>query len=121
MITTAQVLEVVGLDGVIVGSVARGKQNPKDIDIVVKGRGIRCKNPVFSRLFREFPDYTDSEVPGQVTVTAEPLGVELFEYTCYHLDDPTKNAGRVSYRTARKHAEQTVYLGVQVWMMKRSS
>lgn len=54
--STAEVLRVIGTNGVIVGSVAAGKKFPKDIDLVVKGCKLEERhNPVFQAIIARWP------------------------------------------------------------------
>lgn len=107
---TSDVLRVIGKAGIVVGSVARGKQNPKDIDIVVRDRGTKNKNPVFAEIIKRWN--VISYVPGHLCVNAEPLSVEMFEYDCYDTGDVGKNAQRTTYRKARKHVRDLDVCGV---------
>jgi hypothetical protein len=100
--TTEEVLKEIGASGVVVGSVARGKRNPKDLDVVVRPRGKAARNPVFQKLSSKFS--VDSECIGHLTVQAVPLSVELFEHQYFTIGDAAKDAGRVSFGKAKRNS-----------------
>ncbi len=100
--TTADVLRLIGRDGIVVGSVAAGKPDPKDVDVVVRDRGMKDRNPVFQRTLEAYREHCTSEVPGHLVVYANPVCVEMFEYEIWDTKDERKNANRTSYRKARR-------------------
>lgn len=113
---TVDVLKLIGLDGIIVGSVAAGKRTAKDIDLVVKDRGRADRNPVFVRLIATgWP--VISEVIGHLVVLAEPLNVELFEYEM-PTGNEKKDANRTTYRKAKRRAVMIDYVGVKLLMLR---
>ena len=120
-VLTQDVLRIIGKDGIVVGSVANGAAQPKDIDLVIKSRGQKDRNPVFTRLKEAFPTRFDSEGPGHVYIQAYPLLVELFEYDFWDTQDAQKNEGRISYAKAKKQAVMKDVLGVPMLVMKNKS
>jgi hypothetical protein len=118
-VTTQSVLEVIGKRGVIVGSVALGKSNPKDLDVVIRDRGYeQARNPVFTDLLAQFGDACDSEVVGHLVVWASPLLVEVFEGNGWPVDDPVKRKNQVSFRQARKKSIKRPVFGVEMFVIQ---
>ena len=115
---TADVLALLTKTGVVVGSVAAGKRDPKDVDVVVSEatRPEDRRNPVFARLATQWPD-GESLGPGHWWVDADPLPVEVHCYT-WHAVDPRKNAGMVSHRQARRGAAIREVCGVSMYVQR---
>ena len=115
---TADVLALIGKEGVVVGSVAAGKLNPKDVDVVVReARPEEPRNPVFTRLVAQWPN-GESLGPGHWWIDADPLPVEVHCYTCWPAIDSDKDAGMVTYRQARRGATIREVYGVQMYIQR---
>ena len=115
MPTTQEVLSVIGNRGVIVGSVARGKQDPKDLDIVIKQRGFEEKrNSVFTELISLYGEDCESSVPGHLVVSAKPLCVELFEDNGWQCDDKEKAKQQVSFQQAKRSTIRQMIFGISM-------
>jgi hypothetical protein len=119
--TTEEVLREIGAAGVVVGSVARGKAHPKDLDVVVRPRGKAAKNSVFDRISRRWPKEVDSECIGHLTVRAAPLCVELFEHQYFRTGDAAKDACRVGFAKARRNSAWRMVYGATMQVLEVSN
>lgn len=113
---TRDVLLLVGNQGVVVGSVARGAPKPKDLDIVVRPQSFKeTRHPFFAKLLATFPaSFLISCAPGHLMVLAKPLNVEFFEDNDVQVTDPVKREQQVSYRQARRGAQLQSLFGVLI-------
>lgn len=113
--STGDVLACIARDGVIVGSVADGAEEVKDVDVVVKAANVESDSgrpPVFERLMTRFPGRCQSEAPGHLWIEASPLAVEVFATTAWRTGDAAKDARRVTYSQAIRRSVVRDVLGV---------
>jgi hypothetical protein len=117
---TQEVLACINPSVVVVGSVANGYLNPKDIDCVVKSREMKNRNPLFEQLLKKYPNDCTSAIVGHLVVKAHPLCVELFEYDCYSTNDSQKDNNRTTYARAVRKAVKAQVMGVmmRIYSMK---
>ena len=114
--TTADVLRLIGKDGVVVGSFAEQGSSSKDIDLVVRPNP-KPDGPtslVFQRVREHFAGYIDSSAIGHLWVDALPLPVELFATTAWRTGDPAKDAKRILFPQARRKCAPRTILGVEM-------
>lgn len=114
--STADVLRLIGKDGVVVGSFAEQGSSSKDIDLVVRPNP-KPDGPtslVFARVRERFAGYIDSSAIGHLWVDALPLPVELFATTAWRTGDPEKDAKRILFPQARRKCVSRTILGVDV-------
>lgn len=110
--TTAEVLVEIRTAGVVVGSWPRKRDDAKDLDVVIKPRGLEeGRNPVFERM-RKFGAAFESSAPGHAFIKAVPMNVEVFEGKSWRVDDPAKHAGMLTYHQARRRSSWVDCYGV---------
>jgi hypothetical protein len=106
---TGDVLNLIGADGVIVGSIAEHGHSEKDVDVVVRDLGTETES-VLQRVLRVYRPSCESSAVGHLWVNARPLPVELFGNCAWSTDDEEKDAKRLTFNQARKRsAPQEVY------------
>lgn len=115
--STADVLRVIGADGVIVGSVAERGSSLKDVDVVVRDMGTESES-VLQRVLRAFRPSCESSAVGHLWVYARPLPVELFGNCAWSTDDDEKDAKRLTYRQARKRSSPKEVYGVMMQVLR---
>lgn len=115
--TSAEVLAVIGEDGVVVGSWPRKRDGAKDIDIVIRPAPNGERNPIFVRLLAQWRENCDSAIMGHLIVYADPQPIELFEITLPP-DDPDKRNGVLTYRQASRGAERVNVHGISMRVAK---
>lgn len=115
--STADVLRLIGKDGVVVGSFAEVGASNKDVDVVVKEND----NPeepyqfsVLQRVLAQYRPFCESEAVGHLWVNALPLPVELFATRAWRTGDPVKDAKRITYRQARRKSRLGTVFGVEM-------
>lgn len=117
--TTADVLRLIGKDGVVVGSFAEYGTSTKDVDVVVKGN-TSLEGPlslVTKRVLQEYREFCESEAIGHLWVNSLPLPVELFATTAWRTGDPEKDAKRILYRQAKRNCTRKAVMGVEMWVL----
>ena len=118
---TADVLRAIGKDGVIVGSVARGKLHPKDVDFVIPERGEQNKNAILTRLFALYP-HAESLAIGHMRIRAVPRTVELFEgLTVMVPVEYDKKFQMTTFSAAMKTAIRRRVYGITCFVEKQSN
>ena len=116
--STADVLRLIGKDGVVVGSFAEAGNSSKDIDLPVRPNP-KPDGPtslVFQRVRERFAGYCDSSAIGHLWVDALPLPVEMFATTAWRTGDPEKDAKRILFPQARRKCARKTVLGVELFV-----
>jgi hypothetical protein len=116
--STADVLRLIGKDGVIVGSIAERGSSSKDVDVVVR-LNPKPDGPtslVFQRVREQFAGHCDSSAIGHLWVNALPLPVEMFATTAWRTGDPEKDAKRILFPQARRKCQRLSVLGVEMFV-----
>lgn len=118
--TLQEVLQFIGKRGVIVGSVAKGNLEPKDLDIVVKSRGLEDRDNSIFQHFTSTIDkkYFDSECIGHLVVYTQEIPVEMFEHDGFECLDKSKNAGRTTFSKARRKAVKKKIQGIEFYFLE---
>ena len=114
MPSTAEVLQLIGAKGVIVGSFPRLGEQAKDIDVVIKET--EGRNPLLQEIVKRWPDSFESGIIGHVLVRSHPMKVEIFA-GILPLKDKAKEANQLSYNQARRRAIKREYFGVECYVV----
>lgn len=104
--STAQVLELIGQDGVVVGSVARTSSPERPVDLVVRAPSDdepAAEHFALRRVLAEWPEHCEQATSAHLRVNATPVSVHLYASASLPLGDPHKDARRTTYRQARRH------------------
>lgn len=109
---TTEVLQLIGNDGVIVGSIAEHGTSFKDVDVVVRDLGMEAEETVLQRVLRVFRPWCESSAVGHLWVNAHPLSVEIFGNCAWKTGDEEKDSKRVTFVQARKRSKLKEVYGV---------
>lgn len=116
--STQEVVEFLRPTAVLVGSYPRKGLYAKAVDFVIRARprGGADRNPVFEKIRQRWGEHLDSAGPGHLVVRADPQPVAVFENLNGQIDDPIKQANRLTYARARRRAKRITCHGVaDVW------
>ena len=118
--TTAEVLQLIGNRGVIVGSWP--DDGTKDLDVVIRPRGPEedRRNPVFQECLRAWRNYCESSIVGYLVVNADPITVGIFEDKGWTVDDSSKHENMLTFNQARRRSIEIEAFGIKMRAVRRA-